>query len=225
MVALWAKRMLTVTKLPIEVMYTGVDATALLRRLDPSDKQLHLRRVRIVNGGHRQDQPWYRYVHTKLQAWSLPCEQVAFIDYDTVPLRPFDQVFSLCGAAPLCGTLDQVTPKQKGLRLINAGLMVVRTNATLHRELVGQAEDEKRAGTKRLYAEQEFLIQNFPDWKELPQEYNIPQHVSRQYKPPKGSRPSDGEAMLNRGYLLHDKLALMPVSLARFERTKRRASV
>merc|ERR1712032_1133176 len=132
-----------------------------------------------------------------LQAWSLPCGQVAFVDYDTIPLRPFDHVFTLCGA------LDQVTPKKKGIRLINAGLLVIRTNATLHRELVHQAERDKLTSVPRLYAEQEFLIHAFPNWKELPQDYNIPQYVARRATSSAVQR-SDADDVVKRGYLLHE---------------------
>ena len=173
-VRLWASRMLKVTSLPIYVMHSQVNATAILQPVDPTNR-LRYWRVDLIPGGYWARWPHYRYMHTKLEAWRLPCRQVGFLDYDTIPLRNFDNVFDKCGAnEPLCATMDIVTPKKHGLKCPNAGMLVILTNLTTNRRLVNEAEREGHEGSKRMLAEQGFLNTHFPNWKELPIGYNLP---------------------------------------------------
>lgn len=106
-------------------------------------------------------------MHTKLHAWALPCDQVAYFDYDGVMLNEPDRVFDDCGGHPMCATQDHVTVKRAGLRLPNGGLLVLRPNHTLHKQLVADAEEESRTKVKRFHIEQGFLNSKFPEWHEL----------------------------------------------------------
>ena len=184
MVRLWVKNMLNITTLPVFVMHTNsalTDAQQLLREVDPN-RRVHYWQVNIVHGGYWSVWPWYRMVHTKLNVWALPCKQVAFLDYDGLPLRNLDGVFDECPKTEsLCACQDHVTPKKKGLRLPNAGLLVVRRNISLHEHLVQEAENETQRGVVRFQAEQGFLNSHFPSWHGLPAGYNLPQSTLRNY--------------------------------------------
>jgi len=86
---------------------------------------------------------------------------------------------------------------------------VLRSNATTYRRLVAQASQEPAQGQSRNYAEQGFLLDAFPAWKELPWEFNIDQYTARHVK-----REGDDAGALRTGYLLHEKLAFMSRPLA-----------
>ena len=207
MARLWLSRMLRLTALPIFVMHAGVNASAMLGVVDPGQR-VRYQPVDFIHGGYWGKWAHYRLMHTKLAAWNLPCKQVAFLDYDNVPLRNFDQVFDVCGDAQFCATKDVVYPKKPGLRLPNAGMMVIRTDATKYHKLVSAAEQEARENKKRMLAEQGFLLSHFPDWKELPMAFNLPQWTESW---------KDGTAVLadNSSFLYHRKLLDMPHSVAR----------
>ena len=198
-IQLWATKMLNLTRLPILIMHANVDARALLQPVDPGSR-LQYWPVHLLRGGYWKKWPHYRYMHTKLQAWTLPCTQAAFVDYDMIPLRNLDNVFEKCGPqASLCAVRDTVTPKRPGLRCLNAGLMVVRTNVTTFRMLADQAEVEAQQGRKRMLAEQGFLSDHFPDWKELPVGYNLPEWIALR-------RNTTAWLKRNDSYLFHRKL-------------------
>ena len=172
MIRLWAQRLLNVTALPVFVMHYGVNASAILDSVDVN-RRLHYVSVSAVLGAYWSQQPWYRHVHTKLHAWNLPCETVAFMDYDGVILRNLDSVFDTCGVSALCAVQDVVTPKKKGQRLPNAGLLVLRPDRTTHSCLVDAATRDGRCGLQRVLAEQGFLNYHFQRWKGLPEAYNV----------------------------------------------------
>ena len=44
--------------------------------------------------------------NTKLHAWTLPCSELALLDYDTIPLRNPDAIFDACAQHPLCAAPD-----------------------------------------------------------------------------------------------------------------------
>ena len=164
MIRLWASRLLTLTTLPIFIMHVGLDARNLFAGIDVRC-QLRYRQVDWVRGGYWKKWAHYRYMHTKLQAWGLPCDRVAFMDYDSVPLRSLDGVFDACKEHELCGVADSVTPMRPGLRVINAGMMVLRPNVSTLRRLVLAAEKEAEDGVTRMLTEQGFLNSHFPQWQ------------------------------------------------------------
>ena len=208
MVQLWASRMLKLTEIPIFVMHAYVDAPALLANVDPA-RRLKYWPVSLVHGAYWGKNPHYRFMHTKFQAWNLPCREVAFADYDSIPLRPMDSVFDFCDAgAALCAVRDQVTPKKKTLHLPNAGMMVIRTNTTTYRRLIDIAEEEAKASKKRVLAEQGFLLEYFPHWVELPRGFNLPEwsEVHKGFKELIAS---------NESYLYHRKIAMMSKDVAK----------
>ena len=214
MVQLWARLMLKYTELPVYVMHTGVDAIeelfAGVTAGAPANRRLTFRPVNFVRGGYWGKWQHYRYMHTKLQAWNLPCKQAVFMDYDSIPLRNMDVVFDACGDAPLCGTTDVVTPKGRNTPpIINAGMMVMRPNGETFQKLVTAAEKEAAEKKKRMLAEQGFLTSYFPDWKHLKYGFHLPQW--------EGYRPSSvhlqGENA-SRSYFLHVKLSEINLGLA-----------
>lgn len=216
MVKLWASRLLNVTWLPIFVMHAHVDASALLKPIDPQQR-LHYFPVNIVNGGYWGGWPWYRNMHTKLHTWALPCKRAAFLDYDGLPLRNLDSVFDECPhTADLCATQDHVTPKKKGLRVPNAGMLVVKPRAATHSAIIASAEKEAVSHTRRMLAEQGFLNSYFPQWFKLPDGYNIPHHISRSAHNPQSAKFKEFRAYIskNTSYFLHEKLDLMPRAVA-----------
>lgn len=220
MVRVWAARMLNTTSLPVFVMHTimATEAHRMLHDVDPEARLLY-RKVPIVHGGYWGAYPWYRFVHTKLHAWSLPCKQVAFLDYDAVPLRNLDSVFDECGQdAELCACHDQVTPKRPGLRLPNAGMLVVRANnESMQRWLVDSAESEFATGHVRMHAEQGFLNSFFPNWKAVDAGYNIPKHyIYKRIKEHRSSNAIEVEAMLRNKsqFYLHSPLRSMQGEIA-----------
>ena len=113
MARLFVSRMINMTDLPIFVLINrDNDAKSVLGPWLTSG-QVRLRRVRPVVVEPAGTLTWYRMTHTKFQAWTLfrDCGQVALLDYDGIPLQRMDPyIFDACGAAPLCGIVDQVTP-------------------------------------------------------------------------------------------------------------------
>lgn len=214
MVQLWARLMLKYTELPVYVMHIGVDAIdelfANVTAGASENRRLTFRPVHFVRGGYWGKWQHYRYMHTKLQAWNLPCKQAVFMDYDSIPLRNMDAVFDACGDAPLCGTTDVVYPKARGTApVINAGMMVVRPNRETFQKLVTAAEKEADSGKRRMLAEQGFLTSYFPDWKHLKYGFHLPQwegyHANSPYL--QGSNASQS-------YFLHVKLSEINLALA-----------
>lgn len=113
MFRLWAGRMLNTSQLPIHVMQVNVNES-LFRRADPEGR-LHVHRVHYLRGSFNGGLPWYKHMHTKLHAWHLPCVRVAMMDYDGIPLRSLDPIFSRCPErAELCATKDAVSPLARG---------------------------------------------------------------------------------------------------------------
>ena len=74
-------------------------ALALLRKEDPSNR-LRYWPVDFVIGGGWGKWPWYRLMHTKLHAWSLPCARVALLDYDVIAIRDPSPIFDGSGGGP-----------------------------------------------------------------------------------------------------------------------------
>ena len=224
MMQVWTKRMLQTTELPIFFVYIAthaLDATiAQLRDIEPASRrgQIQFWPVTEVLGGGISMYPWYRLVHTKLHAWALPCRQVAFLDYDGVALRKLDAVFDACGAdEALCACQDRVVTKRAGLRLPNAGMLVLRRNTTAHRLLIAAAADEARRGRQRLYFEQGFLNTKYPRWKELPIGFNLPYYtLKRQQEAQHASVSQTVRNVLNDSslFFLHQPLRHMPSELA-----------
>jgi len=104
------------------------------------------------------------------------CKQVALIDYDGLPLRPLDpHIFNECGAAPLCGVMDQVTPINNAKRrnYMNTGVIVLRPNRSVHRWLLSEAAKDADRPRARYFAEQGFFHERSIEWKHLPQGFNV----------------------------------------------------
>lgn len=221
MIRVWAARLANTTELPIFVMHTYAGARVLLQSVDAEfPGRLHYWPVNIVHGGFWGKWPWYRFVHTKLHAWALPCRQVAFLDYDGIPLRNLDSVFDQCGeSSPLCACEDHVTPHKVGLRLPNAGMLVLRTNHSAHQFLLQEAETEARTSKTRYHAEQGFLNSHFPSWRSMSDGYNINQYHTRSYARKNNMSESGAIAALLQSpasFFLHQKLKEMPRSLVEF---------
>ena len=104
--------------------------------------RLQLHRVGLLVVDPPGTLPWYKEQYTKLHAWSLPCRQVAYFDYDGFPLRNMDTIFDECGDAPFCAVADTMTPinpKYRG-RYFNGGVLVLRPSATTYAHLLSEAD-------------------------------------------------------------------------------------
>ena len=170
---LWLRRMRRFTALPIVVMHANVPSPR--RLMNATALRLQLHRVGLLVVDPPGTLPWYKEQYTKLHAWSLPCRQVAYFDYDGFPLRNMDTIFDECGDAPFCAVADTMTPinpKYRG-RYFNGGVLVLRPSATTYAHLLSEAEVDARGRRARWYAEQGFLNTHYRNWSHLPAGYNV----------------------------------------------------
>jgi len=212
MVQLWARRMLGLTRLPIFIMHTGnVDVDAILGTVDDGARRLRLFPVHIIPMSSVGSMIWYyRDMYTKLHAWTLPCQRVAYLDYDGLPLRSLDGIFAACGEAEFCAVRDRIMPSSVwGVfrTIFNAGVLVLRPSQAVFEEMLHEAV---REGAQYKYAEQGYLNRRFSNWTELPRGYNIPYYAIRRW-------PKDPEAVAEvqsqSSFFYHDKLWRMPPDL------------
>ena len=173
MLQLWLRRMRRFTALPIVVMHANVPSPR--RLMNATALRLQLHRVGLLVVDPPGTLPWYKEQYTKLHAWSLPCRQVAYFDYDGFPLRNMDTIFDECGDAPFCAVADTMTPinpKYRG-RYFNGGVLVLRPSAITYAHLLSEAEVDARGRRARWYAEQGFLNTHYRNWSHLPAGYNV----------------------------------------------------
>ena len=217
MLRLWASRMLAASSLPIFIMHAAIDPVEALGALANVTKdqtcfggRLYLQQVPLIRGPTRGDWTHYRHVYTKLHAWNLPCDQVTFLDYDVIPLREgVDRIFDLCETDDLCGTQDTTTPKPPKLRLINAGVMVLRPNRTRLERWLELIADENRRGVSRALSEQGFLRTHHPNWRDLPFGWHLPQYFGWAFWPRANVSAAIAWLRHNDSYFAHLKLAEM----------------
>ena len=82
-------RLLCTTPFTFHLCASPVVSCSVTQDVDPGHR-LQLSRVKLIRGPYWSMQPWYRNMHTKYEAWNLPCKRVAFMDYDGFPLRNLD---------------------------------------------------------------------------------------------------------------------------------------
>lgn len=204
---LFVQLLLNHTRLPLFVMHNNaVDPIAVLygsvvpfRHLHGPHAQVHPFEVEVLKGGVRSAimHRHYESMVTKLHAWTLPCQQVMYIDYDVLTLRSPDSAFDLCGNAPFCAAYvgDPI------LRRFNAGVFVIRPSNDTYWRLRSIVDEDKLRGIARPLGDQELLNEAFPDWKELPRRYNVQGTAS--------GNPYD----VNKDVLVHEKFYMLPPAL------------
>jgi len=203
---LFVQLLLNHTKLPLFVVHNdAVDPIAVLygvvppRHLHGPHAQVHSFEVDVLKSRVRAAilQRHYESMFTKLHVWRLPCHQVVYLDYDVNTLRSPDDAFDLCDDAPFCAVRDR-TPH---LRYFNGGVFVLQPSNDTYWRLRGILDEDGRRGVVREYAEQDFLNEAFPDWKELPRRYNVQGTAS--------GAPYD----VKTDVLIHEKFWMLPPAL------------
>tara|TARA_B110001452_G_C15205039_1_gene418049 strand:- start:575 stop:1507 length:933 start_codon:yes stop_codon:yes gene_type:complete len=175
MLGLWVRRLRGSTMLPIVVMHANMPSVRARRLLNATANRVQLQRVGLVVVEPPGTFAWYREQYTKLHAWSLPCRQVTYLDYDGIIVRNMDSIFDECGSAPFCAVADTMTPinpKYRG-NYFNGGVLVLRPNTSTHERLLSDADVDARGKRARWYAEQGFLNVHYRSWKHLPTAYNV----------------------------------------------------
>ena len=203
---LFVQLLLNHTKLPLFVVHNAaVDPIAVLdgvvppRHLHGPHAQVRPFGVNVLKSGVRAPvlQRHYESMFTKLHVWRLPCHQVVYIDYDVLTLRSPDDLFDLCDDAPFCAVRDG-TPH---LRYFNGGVFVLHASNATYRGFTEKLAADARSGVVREYAEQDFLNEAFPDWKELPRRYDVQGTAA--------GAPYD----VNTDVLIHEKFWMLPPAL------------
>ena len=170
----WIRQLRSFTSLPILIMHANVPSPE--RLMNATALRLQLHRVSLLVVEPPGTLPWYREQYTKLHAWSLPCRQVAYLDYDGFAVRNMDSIFDECGTSPLCAVADTMTPinpKYRG-KYFNGGVLVLRPNNGTYEQLLREAEADAKAKRARWFAEQGFLNQRYRGQvKLLPNGYNV----------------------------------------------------
>ena len=213
MILLFVSRMLRFSRTPLVVMYNSDnDVRRVLAPFLAMTSQLSLWLVEPIVINTPRTMPWYRLTHTKLHAWSLPCEAATLVDYDGIPLRSLDTVFDDCHAAlathpttpPICGVSDRLTPFSGAKRsgYLNAGLIVVQPNRSVHEWLLWEAKQDSKRPTARYFAEQGFFHERGLGWARLPDGYNVQRRVVPASWRPRTSEPMD--------YFLHVSFIRLP---------------
>ena len=125
----------------------------------------------------------HRLYNSKLGAWLLTQYAViAVLDTDMVVVRNADELFSADGASvdslSAVADYDTVAPDAggaRGGRAFDSGLMVVRPSVDTFSRLVQAMDSFKSDGDGD--GDQGFLNAMFPDWRELPNVYNLDKRV------------------------------------------------
>ena len=80
-------------------------------------------------------------------------------------------------------------------------MLILRSNQTVHQQLVAAAEHEFDLGQKRYHAEQGFLLTHFPSWLNLSRGYNLPHYTLGKLR----RDVYEGNASLAVAHLLRDE--------------------
>ena len=210
MFGLFVQLLLNHTKLPLFVVHNdAVDPIAVLhgvvspRHLHGPHAQVHPFEVDVLKSGVRGPilERHYESMFTKLHVWQLPCRQVAYLDYDMLTLRSPDDIFDLCGEAPLCAVNELHSQENFHRRYFNGGVFVLRPSNATYQGLVDKVAADAQNGVVRRFAEQDLLNEAYPNWKTLPRRYDVQNTYS--------GEPYD----LNTDVLIHEKYWYLPPAL------------